>query len=119
MKAKISGVRCLVKKENNTVTFTTVRGKPILGLVEIEAELLAHPCPKFAFKGQLIANVKGSSSDKQVATKKIMANQRLNKKGLVCHIIDAITTTKYSYAQRRQWLNYYIKGLQYTKVLPI
>ena len=132
---KLDGNRCLVIKEGNKVNFFTRKGKPILGLNEIEEEFLK--LPDAVYDGEILLHDDQTMTTAELfrATQKAVRKDG-DKTGLEFHIFDMITLSEFkngkskaTYEQRRariEMMTMHVdtnmrsfENLAFIKILPV
>ena len=89
---KLDGVRCVVIKDNNTISFFSRQGKPIIGLEHI-AKSLSKVEGSFMFDGELLlkTSVNVDSGDLYRQTVKVVNSKQDDKTNVEYHVFDIIT----------------------------
>lgn len=125
---KLDGIRCVAIKKQDAVSGDVVlysrQGKRIIGLTEIEHELLQMP-GEFVLDGELVADMVGTSAEGYKATTKVLLSDG-KKEGVIFHVFDILTVKEYeskscdhSYIERRQLLEKTVQNNRTVQVLPV
>ncbi|MEC0031058.1 RNA ligase family protein [Bacillus cereus] len=110
---KLDGNRIVCIKEDNQVKFFTRQGQPVLGLIEIEAEVKDKLIDGFVYDGELLLKDTGELTVSEVfrATQTIVRKDG-EKTGLCFHIFDLLSVeefksgrSKVKYKNRRKKLD--------------
>ena len=106
---KIDGMRCIMLKKDNNITFWSRQGQKIDGLVDLELDAKAFP-DNLCLDGELVAIVDGPDTYKD--TMKRARNKDSEKHGLKMLVFDCMTAEQFEkqncenpYYDRRAYLN--------------
>ena len=111
---KIDGMRCIMLKENGSVTFWSRQGQKIDGLVDLEEEAKYFP-DNLCLDGELIADV--GNPDTYKDTMKRARNKDAEKHGLKMMVFDCMSAEEFrnqyannAYHKRRDLLDCVFNG---------
>lgn len=126
---KIDGMRCIMLKENGSVTFWSRQGQKIDGLVDLEEEAKYFP-NDLCLDGELIADV--GNPDTYKDTMKRARNKDAEKHGLKMMVFDCMSAEEFRnqhannvYHKRRDLLDcvfngtWFMHDFKYFEKLPI
>lgn len=129
---KLDGIRCIMIKTGKKINFYTRQGKEILGLKEVENEILNcfNPEGDIVLDGELLALNPDNldSGDLYRATTKIVNSKAENKTGVVYNVFDILGIKEFyegkseaTYRYRRMVLNSINNELQmkHIKIVPL
>lgn len=126
---KLDGNRCIAIRKGNEVKFYTRKGKPILGMTELEEQFLKLPSG-YVYDGELLLINEDQLSSKELfqATQKVVGTKG-EKLNLDFHIFDVLPIaefeegkSKLTYEKRRaklDILNQHIVDTKNIFVLPV
>lgn len=127
---KLDGIRCVTKVTPDKATLISRQGIPILGLTDIENELISvasalNKC--FAVDGELLVTDRGSIPSKEQYKQTTMIVRKDGLKfGITYNVFDILDLDAFEnrhcempYYQRRQRLETYFLDKTYIKVLPV
>lgn len=107
---KIDGMRCIMLKKDNNVTFWSRKGQKIEGLVDLEQEAKAFP-DNLCLDGELVAIVDGPDTYKDTM-RRARQSTNLEKHGLKMLVFDCMTAEQFenqvcedTYRDRRAYLS--------------
>lgn len=107
---KIDGMRCVMLKKDNNITFWSRKGQKIEGLVDLEQEAKAFP-DNLCLDGELVAIVDGPDTYKDTM-RRARQSTNLEKHGLKMLVFDCMTAEQFenqvcedTYRDRRAYLS--------------